>query len=338
MGNFTFDYAYGVGCWCAAALWGVFTVLFIICLWLVRRTDGLKRVQVIAVIALYILGTASVALGLATAIQGFILTSTSAARLAYFSNVAQPLIVANTFIYIIMLCISDLVLVWRCWLVWNKKWVIAMLPILMVVGQVAAGCGAVGQYLGPNMPGDYAIRPWATAMYAMSLATNITLSLLIAGRLWWVMRASSQYVVGGRHGTYGALRLVIESGLAITSAKIIEFVLFQMAFLNNAQNEAIFVMYLAMPQILGIIPTLIILSIQTGVSPAGVYSVSTTAGSSTAPPSTAKRTLPRRGSNVYGQKVSSEMPTVSVETATYKDTDDSDVELASRRATGSSIV
>ncbi|KZT59991.1 hypothetical protein CALCODRAFT_492976 [Calocera cornea HHB12733] len=336
MTYFPFDYAYLVGCWCAAVLWGAFTVLFGISMWLSRRKGGIRRVQVIAIIALYVLATASLCVEYAAVIRGFIYTSTPIDRIIFFSNVAQPLIVANDFIYIVMLVLSDLVLVWRCWVVWGKRWITIVLPIAMVVGEAVTGFAAIGQYLTPDPPDNYAaIQAWASALYALSLATNIMLSLLIAGRLWCIMRASSHLIVVGRHGTRDALRLVVESGLAITSAKIIEFVLFEIAFSKDNQNFAVYVLWEIMPQILGIIPTLILLSIQVGVI--GPADAGTTEGSFAPSTSATKQNMVARPNMVYGRNTS-DMPVVSVETAIYKDPDDNGLRSAGRRGTGSSSV
>jgi len=287
-------------------------------------------------ILLYLLATISLVLELVSVTQGFIYTPSGPERLMFFADLQRPLGVANEFIYIVMLCISDLVLVWRCWIVWNKNWLVIVLPVLMIVGQVVTGCVAVGEYLTPNTPNVYAIRPWASSMYAASLVTNVILSSTIGGRLWWSMRSSSKLVAGARHGIRDALRLVIESGLAITSAKIIEFTLFQIAFINGNENQAIFVMLGAMPQIFGIIPTLILLSIQTGITPVDGYGSNTSSGSSPFLGATKPRT-PVLPNKVYGRK-GGDMPFVSVETAIYKDSEDNDLELADRQEAGSSNV
>ncbi|EJU01343.1 hypothetical protein DACRYDRAFT_107895 [Dacryopinax primogenitus] len=317
---------------------GMFTVMFVTCMWLAVRKDGLKKVQVVAVIILYVLATASLALELVRLVQGFIYPP-DIGRIAFFSDIVEPLSVTNEFIYVIMLTISDMILVWRCWLVWNKSRLVIVLPIMMTVGEAVTGFVAVGMFLGPVQPTYDSVRPWASSMYAISLVANITLTMLIGGRLWWIMRSSSRFIAGGRHGTRDALRLIVESGAAISSAKLIEFVLFQVAFMDNSENMAIYVLYEAMPQIFGIIPTMILLSIQMGVTPLYAYALNP---SPTAPNSAfsspSKFRYPLHPQRIYARKKATESdgPFVSVETEIYKDTDKG-VEMVQRIVEGEEV-
>lgn len=133
--------------------------------------------------------------------------------------------------------------------------------MLMLLAEATVGYVAVGPYLSPQLLADSSTKPLGTATFCISLGANVIVSGLIAGRLWWISRQTSKLITHGRHGTHEALRLVIESGLAITTAKIIEFICYQIAFANHRSVEAIYTVFQAMPQIFGIIPTLIPLSI-----------------------------------------------------------------------------
>ncbi|KZT59990.1 hypothetical protein CALCODRAFT_515700 [Calocera cornea HHB12733] len=336
MAYFPIDYAYLVGSWCAAVLWGIFGVAFFLCIWLSHRHDRVNRVQTLAIILLYLLGTLNVALDFTRLIQGFVFTSSAQERIEYFSNVAAGINVAKDFTYITMLWISDSILVWRCWIVWRRSWLVIFFPLIMLLGEAVVGYVAIGKYLSPNMPTDASIKPLGTAMFSISLGTNVLVTGMIAGRLWWVSRQTAKIVASGRHATSGALRLVIESGLAITTAKIIEFICYQIVFASDASVQALYTVFEAMPQIFGIIPTLILLSIQLKVIPSeSPHSVSYSSRSGRSLPiyfkTSAERHSHPRPMGTFEHKPS-DLPIICVETAVFKDNsrDSTDVELGER--------
>ncbi|EJU01331.1 hypothetical protein DACRYDRAFT_22507 [Dacryopinax primogenitus] len=334
MADFPIDYAYLVGSWCSAVLWGVYGVLFGLCLWLVFNHGQLHPVQLAALISLYVLATCHITLDFVRLIQGFVFTDSGLPRIYFFSNVALKINVAKDFLYITSLIIGDSVIVWRCWIVWRKKWVVVAFPILMVVGEAIAGYVAIGKYLSPDLTTDTSIKPWGTAMFSISLATNILVTSLTAGRIWWISRTTNKLMAGTGAGTrsLAAITLIIESGLAITLAKIIEFATFQIAFAGTVNMQAIYIMFELMPQLFGIVPTVIILSIQVGVTSSKAYS----AGNG-------PHSLPRNGVfgansgeahvTSYGRRTPGAFPIVSVETTTYGDHHASEIELGAKTAT-----
>ncbi|KZO94706.1 hypothetical protein CALVIDRAFT_538815 [Calocera viscosa TUFC12733] len=216
-------------------------------------------------ILLYVLATGHISLDFARLIEGFIYTESGPERIAFFSNVALRINVAKDFLYVTSLTIADTVIVWRCWIVWSKNWIVVAFPIILVIGEAVSGYGAIGKYLSPHLTTDTSIKPWGTALFSLSLATNVLVSSLTAGRIWWISRAAHK-LRSGRSPSLGAIIVIIESGLAITLAKIIEFTTYQIAFAGTVNMQAIYVMFEVMPQLFGIIPTVILLSIQIGIT------------------------------------------------------------------------
>jgi len=96
-------------------------------------------------------------------------------------------------------------------MVWNRNWYVMAVPIIMVlstasklytqglsdveyscVTQKVSGYGAVGRYFTPNPYTDISIR-WATGMLSVSMITNIIVTFLTAGRIWFNTYLSSRY-------------------------------------------------------------------------------------------------------------------------------------------------
>lgn len=60
-------------------------------------------------------------------------------------------------------------------------------------------------------------------MFITSLITNVSVTSLTAGRIWYQSRGSKKFFPAGRHGYTPVILLVVESALIITVVKAIEF-------------------------------------------------------------------------------------------------------------------
>ncbi|KAI0345458.1 hypothetical protein BDW22DRAFT_1426156 [Trametopsis cervina] len=264
--SFRIDEAYLVGGWCAASLWGVFTCLLtfaivqIVQLHNKGKMNKYKWLTAVAMFLLYALSTVHVSLALQRLITGFV-TIQGPGTILYFADIGQPLNRGKDMIYITSMIIADSIVVWRCYAVWgSNKWVIS-LPIILILGTVAAGYGAISQYFLTNPDPIRAVN-LGTAMFAVSLTTNVVVTGLTVGRIWWKSRSLNQNLnrLHNNSPYRTLLLLLIESGLVIAVAKLIEFTLFKVASARPEFN-ALYIIFDMIPQINGIMPTLIIITV-----------------------------------------------------------------------------
>ncbi|EEB94203.1 hypothetical protein MPER_07024, partial [Moniliophthora perniciosa FA553] len=105
------------------------------------------------------------------------------------------------------------------------------------------------------------VSDWATALFALSMATNIIVTSLIAGRIWYIGLRTSKNL-GRQHGVkYSrALVIIVESG-ALYSVS-----LFILLILYSIDNDAQIILFNWTSQIVGIAPTLIIVRVGLGLS------------------------------------------------------------------------
>ncbi|KAI0800109.1 hypothetical protein C8Q74DRAFT_1363904 [Fomes fomentarius] len=250
--NFPIDESYLVGGWLESFLWGLYTLLFGMSIHTIyqKRELTVWRLTTVSIVTLYILASTHMILALVRLIQGFIFYRDTIGPVKYFADIPVPINKAKDYVYITSLFIGDLVVVWRLYVVWGQSLHIAALPIVMIFGELIAGYGSLIQYELPN-PNPLIMVHWGTAMFAMSLATNIVVTAAVAGRI---------YV----HYTRLIL-LIIESGSIITAAKLIEFVLFLIVpGAGGPGLNALYIVYETMPQITGIVPTMIIYAVNNG--------------------------------------------------------------------------
>jgi len=257
-----------VGFWCTTLLYGINLVVYFSCI-----TILLKRKSAKASVTAVLLGTATVqfmlsttylAIGLRMLIEGFIwAASTLGASNAYWNDVSSPLQVASKGTYITNSLIGDSILVWRLYVVWGNNVIICILPILIVIGTAVCGYAAVADLArldptaGPNAL--FAIANWILGAWSLSIATQILVTLAIAGRIYWMSRGTS-LARGASKRYMSVIWIIVESG-AIYSITTI----FLLAFFD-LQTQAGGVIGACLAQICAIVPTLIIVRVGMGQS------------------------------------------------------------------------
>ncbi|KAJ7190714.1 hypothetical protein GGX14DRAFT_381918 [Mycena pura] len=177
---------------------------------------------------------------------------------------------------------SQLILIYRCYLVWGRTIWVVVLPLLVAFASVGAWnlvylydssclCAACGLALiglvlsiSPTAPqAPAAIVPVGDAAFAMSLILNFMVSSLIVGRIWWVTRISRRLQGIHRHSTNSiqkAVGIIIESGLLFLSAQFVFVVLFATAHPAQAVVEPV------ATQIYATAPMLIIVRVGMGAA------------------------------------------------------------------------
>ncbi|KAJ3563353.1 hypothetical protein NP233_g8994 [Leucocoprinus birnbaumii] len=268
--NFPIDKAYLIASWCAAALWGSFTFIFISCMISVLGTrSGRPRNLVIigGVIIMYGLATTHVSLTLVRNIEAFIVHVQNPGPVLYLADIGQGINRSKDMIYITEIVLGDSVLLWRCFMVWNRNYYVVAFPAIMILGTAISGYGAVGRYFTPN-PYELASIKWAKGMLVISMVTNILLTSLTAGRIWKLSRDFSGMSFSTSSIRYNhVILLIVESGVIMTISKSLEFILFELSPPDGLVGlNALYIVMDCMPQIMGICPTFIIMCVNKGFS------------------------------------------------------------------------
>lgn len=71
-----------------------------------------------------------------------------------------------------------------------------------------------------------AIVPLGTAGYALPLCTNVLVTALIVGRIWYASRSASAHIASGQRTSRHAMNILIESGALYLVTQLIFVVLF----------------------------------------------------------------------------------------------------------------
>ncbi|KAG1746891.1 hypothetical protein EDB19DRAFT_1688166 [Suillus lakei] len=262
-----------VGMVCEAFLYGVYCMLFIISVVIfIKRYRVSNRVIWVANCLLFTTSTAHFAL----VFNNFYI----ALEHAPFSELANetPKLMGANLLSSVADFIGDTLLLYRCWLVWGKRFYVIVLPLLTALG--GFGCilpiPSLVLSINPTSPvPPTEIVPLTVAGYVLPLCTNVLVTGLIAGRIWYISRSVtidehgkpviSKIAAGGR-----PMMLIIESGALYLVTQLIFVVL--VAIQNNAES----VLSLAGTQIYGIASTLIVIQVWLGISSEQTMPVMTT--------------------------------------------------------------
>ncbi|KAF7290852.1 hypothetical protein MIND_01326400 [Mycena indigotica] len=152
---------------------------------------------------------------------------------------------ADDMIYVANNLVADSLLIYRCWLIWNRNWLVIAPGIVGLIVTNIFG-------FNPNTP--------PPPFFALTLGTNVFITFLTAGRIWWIYRTVHHHLKeGGSSKHYSSsIAIVLESGLIYS--------VFVAARLAVQEQERILVVTEILRQVVGIVPTLIIVRVGLGVS------------------------------------------------------------------------
>jgi len=274
MSKFPIDLAYLVGDWVEAILWGVYSVLFCVCMrciWIRRRTE-LVHFTTVMIIIMYLCATVHLSLSLRRLIEGFVIYRDEEDPKLYFGNMSIQLNVAKDFFYAWMMVLGDSIIVWRCFIVWNRNFWIVSLPLLMLAATTVGGLGSASEYALHAKP--VMANKWAEGMFITSLITNVSVTCLTAGRIWHRGRGLSS---SGKGNYTPVILLVIESALVMSVVKSVEFALWLVTIKSPPGVGAqVYVLFEPVVQVEGIVPASMILAVTLGYTSRNSYAVETT--------------------------------------------------------------
>ncbi|OCH85478.1 hypothetical protein OBBRIDRAFT_739850 [Obba rivulosa] len=117
----------------------------------------------------------------------------------------------------------NIVKIYRCWIVYERRWLAVALPILLwTASAVVSTIFMVLAVVTKSSSGVNAmsLTPWVAASFSITVVLNIITTSLITIRIWNVSKAIRPYIVGQNKVVY-VVRIIIESGLLYTLTAII---------------------------------------------------------------------------------------------------------------------
>ncbi|KAF9465689.1 hypothetical protein BDZ94DRAFT_296847 [Collybia nuda] len=241
--------------------WGINLVSFFICMGTLLLSDGhlkplptVNYISLVAALLMFSIATFDIAVVVSRNIEWFVDANTK--TMPSGSGVSNWWSVAEISNFIAQTFIGDAILIYRCFVIWSRRWLVIVFPVITWLA--GAACGISGLIIGSTT--FYAMnrgpmKPFLTSLIVLSAVTNFTSSSLIVFCIWSVHRHSARYYhrsVPGRDPLARAIRITIESGGLYTISMLILLVTY-----STGHNSQIIVAR-AIVQIIGITFNLII--------------------------------------------------------------------------------
>ncbi|KZV91171.1 hypothetical protein EXIGLDRAFT_719627 [Exidia glandulosa HHB12029] len=208
--------------------WGAHAVLYLIAIYTLLTSKAGWRAhvgQTLYVTLLFASATAYMSFTVTWIYQEIVLNANFPGGIVEFYvenfNSTAPLL-GNVF-FVITNFLADGLLLWRTWVVWNKRWTIVVFPALVFAGSTAMSILTVYQIAKPNTPlFSQSALQWSLPCFSLSIALNLILTLMIVSRLLWAQRRI-RHAVGPDHasGYFGIAAMVVESAALYSFSSII---------------------------------------------------------------------------------------------------------------------
>ncbi|KAK7444833.1 hypothetical protein VKT23_015150 [Stygiomarasmius scandens] len=179
--------------------------------------------------------------------------------------------VGNTF-FALNILFADSLLIWRCWVLWGRRWWIVFVPAIGTLSGIALAIIAIYSVVqsdiahDPTEVGKQAHRfvSFSTAYFSTSIATSVIATSLIILRILLVQWSNAKFVSSGREGRGNPYRHVIE--IVVESAALYSITLLIFIIFLETKNPNLYYAQNVHAQVAGIAPLLIILRVASNSS------------------------------------------------------------------------
>lgn len=256
------DLASLIGFACEAVLYGVNAVLFLTSLAILykrRHKNNILHPVVLLNGLVFLCCTTHFAIEF-----NHFVTALGSTGVDGYANETMPLLGADILVSVTDF-FGDMILIYRCWMIWARTPIVIVLPFLTALGGLACIAGVAHLVLttNPTSPAPPpAVVPLGLAGYILPMCTNAMVTFLIVFKIWHSSRGlpgTSEFV--GRGAARQAMGLMVESGLLYLLAQLVYVVLFALKL------PAVDIAAVMAVQIYGIAPTLIVIRVALGISP-----------------------------------------------------------------------
>ncbi|KAG8985611.1 hypothetical protein FRB94_004956 [Tulasnella sp. JGI-2019a] len=195
MQDIPLDVAHFVGLLVALFLYGVFFVMFTLSIRPLWNRRHRSKFVVVVTICVFVIATVNIGIYISMNHVAFTKHGNSAVVVAYLKKVYSPMIPLRTaflpdFFLAAAAITSDILLIWRLYIIWSRNLYVVMAPILLLVLETATELFLVVEAFLHTEPGQRGF-PGVVIVCAISIGLlNVICTASIVGRLWWI---------GGRH-------------------------------------------------------------------------------------------------------------------------------------------
>ncbi|KAJ4478367.1 hypothetical protein J3R30DRAFT_2893468 [Lentinula aciculospora] len=209
--GFSIDTAQIVALFMESVTYGVFLTTFLMCLhgllyspthrFHLKPFCKVNYCMLIAALLMFTFASLDVAFGLCHNINAFVTLNGDGNgpenAEEVFNNVGNWINVMKFVDYVAQTFIGDSILIYRCYLVWDRTWYVIIPSAVLCIAETVCGCMVAVIEASPASGGSLnssTISPFITSMLSITLATTILTTTLIVYRLWNVQHRSQTFL------------------------------------------------------------------------------------------------------------------------------------------------
>jgi len=201
-----------------AILYGFSLLMFVGTIWVLlfrKSTQQVNHKMLTAAYILLVLSTTHLVIHIVRVMEGLILNGNSypGGPNAWFANAAQWTFVWENYVYVAQSLVGDMVVIYRCYMVWQSKLIIILPLLLWCAAFVTGFAGVHAASVATEGVFNGSLAKWITAFWVMALSTNVLTTALLAFRIWWVDRQSRRFRGHQKSHLLPILRIILDSGV-----------------------------------------------------------------------------------------------------------------------------
>uniref|UniRef100_A0A0W0FDE9 G protein-coupled receptor n=1 Tax=Moniliophthora roreri TaxID=221103 RepID=A0A0W0FDE9_MONRR len=224
------------------------------------------RIYIPAIIILFILATIGLILSvvniehISAAYVGTLRTG-DLTKLMVAAPKSLQLSAATHFVYVLANVVTDVSLIYRCYIIWGSKRRFIVAPCLVSIGSNSLGIVAVAYQFKTDLNSFLTGNDFFVGFMGSVTFTTLLLTFMMAGRVWWITRRR-------RNGFDSGLMKKIKATVAIMQSALVYGLFLVVYQIQNARlpMSVDLGIYPLLIQFAGISPTLIIVRAGLGLS------------------------------------------------------------------------
>ncbi|KNZ77363.1 hypothetical protein J132_05791 [Termitomyces sp. J132] len=217
-------------------------------------------------ILMFVLATMQLGINFTRIIRGFVVNEGHTE--AYYNVLDEFTQIFGSAMYIVQTFVGDGVAIYRCYIVWSRRWAFILFPCTLYIGSLVTGIGilvAMGQATDGSLVFVNRLGRWISSFFAFTLVTSTTCTLMIASRIWYLSGISARAGIRGSN-LHPVARVIVESGAIYSSMLVTLLILYgQKSWFQYIIVDAVSFL-LTLSSLIGIVFSIIIVRIGLGIA------------------------------------------------------------------------
>jgi len=223
-----------------SVLYGIYLVTLGIASGQWKHRSSINWIIVVVSVVLFVNATLDLVVATITVMQAFVLYTGPGGAEHIFTHGSGWQTIVKSFSVPFQSLVGDGILIYRCWFLWNKSWLVIALPLFIWLANIACAIrlldllaqASQGQIISST------IQPWGQAFWSMTICISVMATSLIVGRIWMVEKESKRFRASSidpvtsqnqpRSALSNAMRNIIESGMIYTLVSVFTLVTYTM--------------------------------------------------------------------------------------------------------------